>query len=215
MLIGMTVAQAGIAQGGAETTYGGVSALVFYVGVYTFASLGTFSAFSALGQEDREANSIDDLAGVARLRPLPAAALAVFMFSLAGIPPLAGFWGKFTLFSAAINLATNTSGSLSMWLIALAVIGVLNAAVAAAYYLRIIGFMYFQSSTATYRSEAVPGGALATTLACAILTLLIGFLPSYLLRATTEADQAVSRTLSGLADHRDSRAVPLVDASAP
>ena len=146
MLIGLTTAQAGAAQGGADPTYGGVSALVFYLSVYTFASLGSFAALAALGTTSGEASNVDDLAGVGRSQPLPAAAMAVFMFSLAGIPPLAGFWGKFTLFSSAIHLATSSSGSASTWLIALSVIAALNAAVAAAYYLRIVGVMYFQRS---------------------------------------------------------------------
>lgn len=195
MLIGLTVAQAGIAAGGSEPTYGGVSALVFYLAVYTFASLGAFAALTAMGSDGREASSIDDLAGVGRTQALPAAAMAVFMFSLAGIPPLAGFWGKFTLFSSAVQLAMQSSGGVSQWLIALSVIGVLNAAVAAAYYLRVIGVMYFQSGTGANRPQLQPGGALATTLACAILTLVIGIVPSYLLSATLEADRSVREVL--------------------
>jgi NADH-quinone oxidoreductase subunit N len=196
MLIGLTVAQAGAAQGGVDPTYGGVSALVFYLAVYTFASLGSFTALSAMGTGGREASSIDDLAGTGRTQPLAAAAMAVFMFSLAGIPPLAGFWGKLTLFTSAINMATTTSGPPSNWLIALSVIGVLNAAVAAAYYLRVVGVMYFQSGSSPNRPALQPGGALAATLGCAVLVLAIGFLPSYLLEATAKADDGVRDVLT-------------------
>ncbi len=199
MLIGMTVAQAGAALGGTEITYGGVAALVFYLAVYTFASLGSFAALTAMGEGTREINSVDDLAGTGRTQPLAAAALAVFMFSLAGIPPLAGFWGKFALFSSAINLATHTSGAASWWLIGLTVIGALNAATAAAYYLRIVGVMYFQAGPATPRPTSQPGGALAATLACAAITLAAGIAPSYLMRATLEADDDVSRVLRSTA----------------
>jgi NADH-quinone oxidoreductase subunit N len=196
MLIGLTVAQAGAAQGGDNPTYGGVSALVFYLAVYTFASLGSFTALSAMGSGGREASNIDDLAGAGRTQPLSAAAMAVFMFSLAGIPPLAGFWGKLTLFTSAISLATATSGSTSTWLIALSVIGVLNAAVAAAYYLRVVGVMYFQAGNSPNRPALQPGGALAATLGCAALVLVIGILPSYLLEATAKADASVRDVLT-------------------
>jgi NADH-quinone oxidoreductase subunit N len=195
MLIGLTVAQAGAAQGGVNPTYGGVSAFVFYLAVYTFASLGSFTALAAMGTAGTEASDVDDLAGAGRTQPLAAAAMALFMFSLAGIPPLAGFWGKFTLFSAAINLATSTTGTASQWLIALSVIGVLNAAVAAAYYLRVVGVMYFQGST-SQRPGVQVGGAMAATLGCAALVAAIGLAPFYLLRATEEADVGVRDVLS-------------------
>lgn len=195
MLIGLTVAQAGIAQGGSDPTYGGVSALVFYLAVYTFASLGSFTALSAMGSEGREASSIDDLAGAGRTQPVAAAAMAVFMFSLAGIPPLAGFWGKFTLFSSAINMATSTTGSTANWLIALSVIGVLNAAVAAAYYLRVVGVMYFQGSTSANRPPLQFGGAMGATLGCLVLVIAIGLSPMQLLQATLDADGDVREVL--------------------
>lgn len=208
MLIGLTVAQAGAAQGGGEPTYGGVSALVFYLAVYTFASLGSFAALAAMGTNGREASSIDDLAGTGRTQPLAAAAMAIFMFSLAGIPPLAGFWGKFTLFSSAIALAMSASGIASHWLIALSVIGALNAAVAAAYYLRVVGVMYFQSSTRPNRPTMQPGGALAATLGCAVLVIAIGLGPTYLLRATVEADAGVRDVLIRGASSAQSEQIP-------
>jgi NADH-quinone oxidoreductase subunit N len=200
MLIGMTVAQAGVAMGGSDiSTYNGVTALVFYLVVYTFASLGSFAALTAMGSPTREVNSVDDLAGTGRTQPLAAAALAVFMFSLAGIPPLAGFWGKFSLFMSAIDLATQTTGAASTWLIVLSIAAALNAAVAAAYYLRIVGVMYFQAPPAASPSETPlaeqplqqPGGALAASLACAVLILGAGVRPGPVMNAALRADADV------------------------
>lgn len=222
MLIGMTVAQAGAALGGTEaSTYFGISALVFYLIVYTFASIGSFAALTAMGTPASEVHTLDDLAGTGRSQPLAAAALAVFMFSLAGIPPLAGFWGKFTLFSSAIDLATQTTGATSIWFIALSVLGALNAATAAAYYLRTIGVMYFQNAPgdvffAQPSATPQPGGALAATLACALLVLAAGVWPQGVMRASLEADDDVRRVLNttvAVAQEPPAAAMPLAAAS--
>lgn len=197
MLIGMTVAQAGAAMGSAETsTYNGVMALVFYLAVYVFATLGAFAALTAMGRGDREASTLDDLAGAGRIQPLAAATMAVFMFSLAGIPPLAGFWGKFGLFMSAIDLATQTTGAASTWLIVLSVVGVLNAATAAGYYLRVIGVMYFQSGTGTERRPLQAGGALAAALACAVLVIGAGVRPSAVMAPALTAESDVRQVLN-------------------
>jgi NADH-quinone oxidoreductase subunit N len=194
MLIGLTVAQAGAAMGEGQT-YNGVTSLVFYLAVYTFASLGSFAAMIAMGSEGREVNTIDDLVGTGRTQPLAAATLAIFMFSLAGIPPLAGFWGKFGLFMAAIDLATRTTGSGSMWLIALSVVGALNAATAAAYYLRIVGAMYFQAGATNERRGAQPAGALAAAVACAVLVIGAGIRPSAVMNPALHAEGDVREVL--------------------
>ena len=190
MLIGMTVAQAGISLGG-EQMYQGIAGLVFYIAVYTFGSLGSFAALAAMGRGGREIQGIDELAGMGRTQPLPAAAMAIFMFSLAGIPPLAGFWGKFTLFISAIGLAMQPLGAISTWMIALAVCGALNAAIGAAYYLRIVGVMYFQSGSSHAPQPTQPGGALAATLACAILVIAAGVWPSSVMRGAHSAEESI------------------------
>jgi NADH-quinone oxidoreductase subunit N len=84
-------------------------------------------------QKGRLMEGIDDLAGLSKTHPMTAAALAIFMFSMAGIPPLAGFWGKLYVFMAAIDKG----------FIGLAVVGVLTSVVSAYYYLRIVKVMYF------------------------------------------------------------------------
>jgi NADH-quinone oxidoreductase subunit N len=197
ILIGMTVAQAGAAMGGAETsTYNGVTAMVFYLAVYVFATLGAFAALTAMGRGDCDASTLDDLTGTGRTQPLAAATMAIFMFSLAGIPPLAGFWGKFGLFMSAIDLATQTTGTASTWLIVLSVVGALNAATAAAYYLRVVGVMYFQAGTSTERRPLQAGGALAAALACAVLVIGAGIRPSAVMAPALTAETDVRQVLN-------------------
>ncbi|MCA9211395.1 MAG: NADH-quinone oxidoreductase subunit N, partial [Planctomycetales bacterium] len=188
MLIGLTVALAGRNQGLVEN--GGVAAMYLYLLVYVVASAGIFAALSFLSSEDREVNTLDDISGVASRHPAIAGAVALFMFSLAGIPPLAGFWGKFSLFGGAISAAANVDhAATSSWLITLAIVGVLNAAIAAAYYLRVIATMYFYSSS---REEDARGGweaAVATGL-CAFTVVALGILPGSIMRTSRLAEQS-------------------------
>ncbi len=122
MLIGLAVG-----------TEEGISALIVYLTIYVFMNVGTFACILCMRSHDRMLEGIDDLAGLGRTNPPMAAVLTAFMFSLAGIPPVAGFFGKFFIFRAAINAEMYT----------LAVIGVLSSVVAAFYYLRIVKIMYF------------------------------------------------------------------------
>ena len=122
MLIGLAVG-----------TEEGISALIVYLTIYVFMNVGTFAGILCMRSHDRMLEGIDDLAGLGRTNPPMAAVLTAFMFSLAGIPPVAGFFGKFFIFRAAINAEMYT----------LAVIGVLSSVVAAFYYLRIVKIMYF------------------------------------------------------------------------
>jgi len=98
--------------------------------------VGTFGCVLVMRRHGAAVDAIDDLAGLASRQPLLAAALAIFMFSLAGIPPLAGFFGKLYVFLAAIQAG----------LVPLAVIGVLASVVGAYYYLRIVKVMYFDEA---------------------------------------------------------------------
>ncbi len=115
---------------------GGVRGVLVYMAIYLFMNVGTFAVILAMRRQDRMVEEIADLAGLARTRPLLAAGLATAMFSMAGIPPLAGFFGKLYVFLAAIQAELYT----------LAVIGVLSSVVAAFYYLRIVKVMYFDDA---------------------------------------------------------------------
>lgn len=117
----------------AAATPEGVKAVMIYVALYVAASIGVFAVVLLMKQKDRMTEEISALGGLAARQPLLALAMAVMMFSMAGIPPLAGFFGKLFIFQAAIDAK----------LYALAIVGVLASVVSAFYYLRIIKVMYF------------------------------------------------------------------------
>ncbi|MEX2009055.1 MAG: NADH-quinone oxidoreductase subunit NuoN [Dongiaceae bacterium] len=111
----------------------GVRGVLVYLAIYVFMTAGTFACILCMRQKGRMVEEIADLAGLSKTHPVMALALAVFMFSMAGIPPLAGFFGKLYVFLAAIEAE----------LYALAVIGVVTSVLGAFYYLRIVKLMYF------------------------------------------------------------------------
>ena len=104
MLIGIAVALAVAGGAGGTTTVDGIGAMMFYVLVYAVATLGAFALLAWLGDGERQINNVDDLAGLWRNHPWAAAVMAIFMFSLTGLPPLAGFWGKLALFLGALGI---------------------------------------------------------------------------------------------------------------
>ncbi|MCA1939589.1 MAG: NADH-quinone oxidoreductase subunit NuoN [Caenispirillum bisanense] len=111
----------------------GVRGMLIYLAIYLFMNVGTFAVILSMRQKGRATENISDLAGLSKTHPMMALWLAVFMFSMAGIPPLAGFFGKLYVFLAAIQAE----------MYGLAVIGVLTSVVSAFYYIRIIKVMYF------------------------------------------------------------------------
>src|SRR4029078_6342025 len=111
----------------------GVQSVIIYMAIYLIMTLGSFACGVAMRRNGEQVETIGDLAGLARTNGLHAFFLAVFMFSLAGIPPLAGFFAKYFIFMAAIKAN----------LVTLAVIGVLASVVGAVYYIRIVKLMYF------------------------------------------------------------------------
>lgn len=117
----------------AAGTKDGVTGILVYLGIYLVMNLGTFAVILCMRRNDRMNEEITDLAGLAKTKPLMAAITAILMFSMAGIPPLAGFFGKFYVFKAAVDAG----------LVTLAVIGLVTSVVSAYYYLRIIKVMYF------------------------------------------------------------------------
>ncbi len=154
----------GLAAGGAA----GAGAVLFYLLAYTFTTAGTFGVITVCVRAGEEAVDVRDYAGLGRRHPVLAFALALLLLSLVGIPPLAGFVGKFYLFGAAVRAGF-------VWL---AVLGVLNSAIAAYYYLRVIVTMYMQEPDEQSASVAPSfAGGLALTIAV-IGVVLLGLMPA-------------------------------------
>jgi NADH-quinone oxidoreductase subunit N len=146
----------------------GTAAVLFYLLVYTFTTVGAFGVILLLERSGQEAVDLGDYAGLALRHPVVAVTLSAFLLSLIGIPPLAGFVGKFYLFGAAVR-----SGYI--WL---AVIAVLNSALAAYYYLRLIVYMYMrepEGAATSYTPSFAGGLALAVAL---IGIVALGILPA-------------------------------------
>ena len=166
----------------AAATPQGVGAVLFYMTVYMVMTLGSFLVVLAMRGEDGEpVETIASLSGLARTRPGLAAAMAVFMFSLAGIPPLLGFWPKFAVFQAAINAE----------LYVLAVIGVVTSVVGAYYYLRLVKTMYFDEPAPAFApSDSRLNGAMLT--AAALFCSPLGMLAiTPLVTAATQAARVI------------------------
>jgi NADH-quinone oxidoreductase subunit N len=117
----------------AAGTESGLRGLIVYMSIYVIMNLGTWGCILCMRQKGVMVEGIEDLKGLSKSHPMMALALGIFMFSMAGIPPLAGFFGKLYVFLAAIESGLYT----------LAVIGVLSSVVGAFYYLRIVKLMYF------------------------------------------------------------------------
>jgi len=120
------------------------SVLLYYLAAYSVGTLGIFAALSYLGGADEKRQSFDDFKGLAKVRPFSAAAITVFLLSMAGIPPTAGFMGKFFIITSAINAGQ----------IALAVLGIVSSILSMWYYLRLIINMYFHEATDSFEDTA-------------------------------------------------------------
>ncbi|MBF0424871.1 MAG: NADH-quinone oxidoreductase subunit NuoN [Magnetococcales bacterium] len=147
----------------------GYRAVMVYLAIYLFMNMGTFALILVLGR-DGIGESIQDYRGLAHKRPVLAAIMALLMFSMAGIPPLAGFIGKLHIFMAAVNAGH----------VGLALVGVLASAVAAFYYLRIVKILYFEQPEAAFQMPV--GGFSGLVIAVsALLVLVWGVQPGRLL----------------------------------
>ncbi len=139
----------------------GASAALLYLAMYLPANIGIFALILAMRRGGQAVESIDDLSGLAQRRPWMAALFTVLLFSIAGIPPLVGFWGKLVVFRAAVE---------SGW-VSLAIVGAIAAVVAGAYYLRILSAIWFKPAGAALAPAT--GAVMLTASAAALLTFPI------------------------------------------
>jgi NADH-quinone oxidoreductase subunit N len=162
---------------GTEAGYRGV---LIYMAIYVAMTLGAFAVVLCMRRNGQMVETISDLAGLSKTRPGMALVLLIMMFSMAGIPPFAGFWGKLYVFMAAIDAKLYT----------LAILGVLASVVAAYYYVRIVKLMYFDEPVDAF--DRMPSRELGLIQAAsAAFTLFFFLFPGPLIRAAEQAVKSV------------------------
>jgi NADH-quinone oxidoreductase subunit N len=171
----MGFALVGLAAGTAE----GVQGVLVYMSIYVAMTLGTFAVILSMRRDGKLVESIGDLAGLSRTHPTMAFLLAMLLFSLAGIPPLAGFFAKFYVFLAAIKAG----------LYVLAVIGVVTSVVGAYYYLAIVKIMYFDEPVAGF--ERMPVLLRVVLGVTGVFNILFFAYPAPILSAATVAAKSL------------------------
>jgi NADH-quinone oxidoreductase subunit N len=166
----------GIASGSAS----GVQAVLIYLALYIFMSAGAFGCVLLMRRDGHYVENIRDLAGLARTQPVMAMVISLFMFSMAGIPPLAGFFGKMYIILAAINAGLT-------WL---AVIGVIMSVISGYYYIKVVKVMYFDEPAKPFDLHS-PYLVRAGIGISAVVTLLFFLCPSPLVHEARAAAEAL------------------------
>jgi NADH-quinone oxidoreductase subunit N len=185
ILVGL--AAFGAAPAGSPAEQAGLQSVLFYSVAYSFMNLGAFACVAALQRRPGVTSQIATFAGLGRRAPLLAALMLLFLLSLTGIPPLAGFWAKWYVIQAALQVGG--------WLTLLAVLTVLNAAAAAFYYLRVAVYMYMRDPSESAPPIAV-GGFTRTGLGLAALgTVAIGLIPPVTIAVIVMAERAAQALL--------------------
>ncbi|MBI3280172.1 MAG: NADH-quinone oxidoreductase subunit N, partial [Acidobacteria bacterium] len=150
----------------------GIAAAMFYLAAYAFMNIGAFGVVIHVARRGEKHLAVDDLAGLGQCQPMTAALLTLFLLSLIGVPLTGGFFAKFYVFKAALDAN----------LVWLTILGLLNSAVAAYYYLRILVVMYMHEPGEAMESLPPLGFGLKTALwASAVATLVLGVFPSFVL----------------------------------
>ncbi len=155
----------------------GVQAVMIYAALYVATAIGTFAVVLMMKRKERMVENISDLAGLAQSQPLLALAMSIMMFSMAGIPPLAGFFGKLFIFQAAMDAG----------LYKLAVVGVLASVISAFYYLRVIKVMYFDEAVEEALDLSKDGRLNFALVVSAIVVIFFIVMPAPLLTAAETA----------------------------
>lgn len=171
MLLGLTPTVIGANTLSAANGY---SSALFYIITYVLTTLGTFGLIMFMSRAGHEAEEISDLAGLAKRSPWLAGVMTVSMFSLAGVPPLVGFYAKFAILQALITTAQTSY-------IVLAIVAVLLSLIGAFYYLRVVKVMYFEEPVGEAPATSLYGGVGALLACNGAAVLLLGLLPDGLM----------------------------------
>ena len=181
ILVGLAAYAAAPAGSAAETA--ALQSVIFYAVAYTFMNLGAFAVVGALQRRPGVTSELDTFAGLGRRAPVEGALMALFLISLTGIPPLAGFLAKAYVILAAVQVGG--------WLNFLAVVAVVNAAIAAFYYLRVVVYMYMREAPEGAPPIARSAALRAGLAIAAILTVAIGLFPTQIAAAVEAAAKAL------------------------
>lgn len=193
MLIGLAVVPDQAYRSGSEAAAStGGEALLFYLIAYGAMTVGAFAVLAYLDAPTRRVETVDDIAGLWEAHPWAAALMTVFLISLIGLPLTAGFVGKFELFVSA--LAAPVEGPTQDRFRVLALIGAINAAIAAYYYVRVIMAIYLRTSLSAPTPTTRIHPAMLAAGICAIITIVFGLYPKPLLEASWRAFEAVRST---------------------
>ena len=187
-------------------TLDGLGSTLFYLATYALATVGLFGGLIYLGHRWpewstssnkrprlEEIETVGDLNGLSTTNPVAAFCLATFLLSLAGIPPLPGFWGKLSLVTSSLSIDSGDAafGDRRAWFIGLSIVLVLNAAIAAAYYLRLITAMYFKSTNKGVQADGGLSSGLAM-IVCLIVLVSISIRPRKLFTVALRAGNTLS-----------------------
>lgn len=177
----------------------GVQALLFYLVAYGAMTLCVFALILHLNTPDQNLESIEDLAGLGQTRPVAAAMMSVAMFSLIGLPLTAGFVGKLLLFLSVLDVSNGTA--MGVQYRGLVIVAAVNAAIAAYYYLRVVGVMYLRAPLSSPVKGTFSPAFLAAGI-CSLATVAWGFYPNSLLEMIHKTTQA---SVTETASSRDGR----------
>jgi NADH-quinone oxidoreductase subunit N len=160
----------------------GTSAAMFYLAAYVFMNIGAFTVVAYVGRRGEQYVQIEDYSGLAWRQPVMASLFTIFLLSLIGVPLTGGFFAKFYVFRAALDAN----------LVWLTILGLLNSAVAAYYYLRLLVVMWMQEPAEATKELPPPASATQVTVwASAMLTLLLGIFPTAVLNYAGRSSQLV------------------------
>ncbi len=169
--------------------------MLFYLLAYTFMTLGAFAVISLAARDEDDLETLDDFSGLSQRKPVVALAMAVFLISMAGVPPFGGFIAKFYVFKGAIDVQGMllASGVKEYHALALAILGIITSMFSVYYYLRVVWFMYFREPLEDRPSVAPSWGLHFVIFASSVAIVVLGILPSGFFSVASRGAEALVR----------------------